>query len=288
MAFWSGAKLRTEVAKQEIVKPFDKNKIDCSAYTLTLGAEAFVSPSFGDNLQENLKQSLAQPSIELVGGREIAKGGGEVVIPPGQFAFLLTEEIIQVPKEVMGFISLKSSAKFQGLINVSGFHVDPGFAGRLIYSVFNAGPSALHFSRGDDLFLLWLTDLDGRAVKPFYKEKPGYVDIPSSLVSQVSRETYSLQSLSDQVDQLSDQVKLFKALASGAAAGLALMIAVLTYIGLQPASPSESVAPVTEVPLPAPESQPSVPLLRSPTEAGPLEEPAPQSAGGSQSANEVE
>lgn len=288
MAFWSGAKLRTEVAKQEIVKPFNKNKIDCSAYTLTLGAEAFVSPSFGDNLRENLKQSLDEPSIELIGEREIATGGGEVVIPPGQFAFLLTEEIIQIPKDVMGFISLKSSAKFQGLINVSGFHVDPGFAGRLIYSVFNAGPSALHFSRGDDLFLLWLTDLEGRAVRPFYKEKPGYVDIPSSLVSQVSRETYSLQSLSDQVDQLSDQVKLFKALASGAAAGLALMIAVLTYSGLQPSTTGEAAVSAAETQLSAPETQSNVPQLPRLTATVPLEEPSSQSGGAAQSASEVE
>ncbi|MCB2085406.1 MAG: hypothetical protein H6920_00420 [Sphingomonadaceae bacterium] len=288
MAFWSGAKLRTEVANQQIVKPFSKTKIDCSAYTLTLGAEAFVSPSFGDNLRENLKLALDEPAIELVGGREITKGGGEVVIPPGQFAFLLTEEIIQMPKDVMGFISLKSSAKFQGLINVSGFHVDPGFAGRLIYSVFNAGPSALHFNRGDDLFLLWLTDLDGRATKPFYKDKPGYVDIPSSLVSQVSRETYSLQSLSDQVDQLADQVKLFKAVASGAAAGLALMIAVLTYIGLQPASPSNVETATPEAALPSPNVTPRVPQLPRPAETQLPEAPVNQSEGNGQAARDVE
>jgi dCTP deaminase len=47
-----------------------------------------------------------------------------------------------------------------GLINVSGFHVDPGFYGKLIYAVYNAGPSEIHLSRGTEMFLIWFADLD--------------------------------------------------------------------------------------------------------------------------------
>jgi len=228
VAFWGGAKLLAEVGKQGIVAPFDPEQIDCSAYTLTLGAEAFVTPSFGDDLRENLKRSLAEPIGENVCGQERRKGGGTVVIPPGQFAFLLTEEVVSIPKNVMGFISLKSKAKFRGLINVSGFHVDPGFKGRLIYSVFNAGPAALPLSRGDNLFLLWLADLSGRTQKGYYKTDPGYVEIPSDLVSEVSRETHSLQDLANRVAALSETVRTIKSVATGAATALGLLIALLT------------------------------------------------------------
>ena len=61
---------------------------------------------------------------------------------PGQFAFLLTDEIVEVPDSAMALISIKAKIKWRGLINVSGFHVDPGFKGRLIFSVYNAGPGA--------------------------------------------------------------------------------------------------------------------------------------------------
>jgi dCTP deaminase len=124
MAFWGGAKILIEVEKQGIVQPFCNVVIDCSAYTLTLGEEAFVTPSFGDDPRNNQKRSLCEPSTEVVGGKKKKKGGGSVIIPPGQFAFLLTQEIVCIPKNVMGFISLKSGAKFRGLIKVSGFPAD--------------------------------------------------------------------------------------------------------------------------------------------------------------------
>jgi hypothetical protein len=69
-------------------------------------------------------------------------------IPPEQFAFILTEEKVTVPAEAMAFISMKATYKMQGLINVSGFHVDPGWDGPLIFAVFNAGPSPVHLQRG--------------------------------------------------------------------------------------------------------------------------------------------
>ncbi|MEO1969121.1 MAG: hypothetical protein ABGW87_10465 [Sphingomonadaceae bacterium] len=228
MAFWGGAKLRAEVEKQKIVSCFDPGKIDCSAYTLTLGAEAFVTPSFGDDLRENLKKKLTEPIAETVCGQERRKGGGSVVIPPGQFAFLLTEEIVSIPNNVMGFISLKSKAKFRGLINVSGFHVDPGFKGRLIYSVFNAGPAALSLSRGDSLFLLWLADLSGPTEKGYYKDGTGYVEIPSDLVTEVSRETHSLQDLANRVVALSESVRMIRSVAAGLGVALGLIIAALS------------------------------------------------------------
>jgi len=70
-----------------------------------------------------------------------AQPGEQFVIPPGQFAYLLTEEVVRIPSSAMGFISLKFGVKGPGLINVSGFHVDPGYWGRLVFSVYNAGPS---------------------------------------------------------------------------------------------------------------------------------------------------
>lgn len=278
MGFWGGAKLLDEVDKQGIVTPFDPSKIDCSAYTLTLGAEAFVTPSHGDDLRKNLKQALIAPTAEAISGETRLSGGGTVAIPPGQFAYLLTEEVVSLPNDVMGFISLKSKAKFKGLINVSGFHVDPGFKGRLIYSVFNAGPSALHFSRGDNLFLLWLADLDGRVQKPYYKTSVGYSEIPSELVSDVSRETHSLQALSDQVTSISEQFRTIKNVASGVAIAIGLFFA---FLALKPVLWDS-------------DKQPDQRPLEKNTQAAPPKDVAPpakderQEAGGNQTSKGTE
>jgi hypothetical protein len=73
--------------------------------------------------------------------------GRLLTIYAGQFAYLLTEEVVKIPSSAMGLISLKFGVKGPGLINVSGFHVDPGYWGRLVFSVYNAGPSEARLQR---------------------------------------------------------------------------------------------------------------------------------------------
>lgn len=216
MAFWSGAKLREDGAAKNIVAEFDEKQIDCSAYTLRMGAEAYVTPSHDMDFWKNKKQNLKEPEQLHCFENILKKRGDTVVIPPGMFAFLLTEEIVKIPSNTMGFISLKSRIKFKGLVNVSGFHVDPGFQGNLIYSVFNAGPSPIHIARGDNLFLLWIADLIGADEKKYTRlDKPPQLEISTALISEVDRDTYSLKTLSDKVEKISKsffQIKLAAAL----------------------------------------------------------------------------
>lgn len=212
MAFWSGEKLSIDGKNLNVVHDFNVEKIDCSAYTLTLGPEAFVTPDYAVVARDNIKRTLTAPFEVNLGGGSRNIDGGELVIPPGQFALLLTEEFVQIPNHVMGFISLKFSIKGTGLINVSGFHVDPGYSGRLIFSVYNAGPSAIHMTRGQDLFLLWLADLDKPSVYPYIKaptSKPR-VSIPVDMIARADRPIRSQQQLSERLDELEEEMNFFK------------------------------------------------------------------------------
>lgn len=262
MTFWGGARLLKEGKAKAIVQPFDERKIDCSAYTLTLGSEAYVTPSFGDSPRNSVKQCLDCPELVDIGGVLQMRGGGIVVIPPGQFAFLLTEETISIPPETMGFISLKSKPKFGGLINVSGFHVDPGFRGKLIFSVFNAGPRSLQIARGDPLFLLWIADLSGEVQKRFQKTTVGYAEISSDLVTKVATENHSLQSLSQKVERLTGLVTLVISVATAMAIFLGLVAAWLAL------KPDQKEAHNSDVPKPQMQIIQSTP---NPVGAPPLE-----------------
>jgi dCTP deaminase len=42
---------------------------------------------------------------------------------------------------------------------VSGFHVDPGFRGRLKFSVYNAGSESIILGVGERLFPIWFYEL---------------------------------------------------------------------------------------------------------------------------------
>lgn len=243
-----------------------------------MGAEVYITPGHGEDLRENLKKRLAAPTTETVAGKQKIKAGGDVKIPSGQFAFLLTEEVVSIPANCMGFISLKSHTKFRGLINVSGFHVDPGFSGRLIYSVFNAGPSAIQLARGDSLFLLWIADLSGdTSDERFRKTKPGYIDIPSSLIGEVSRENHSLQALSEQINSIAEQFRIIKGVAVGVATVIALVVAI---VALKPVFSNEPKPAPPPLASPATEASSRVqgPKEPSPPPPAATTRPAPQSS----------
>ena len=188
MSFWSGDRLARELAT--IIDPFDPDRIDCAAYTMTMGREIYVTPHEGAfDPQTTTKRKLNSKE--------------PFTIPAGQFAFLLTEEKILLPPNVLGFISMKANIKFKGLINVSGFHVDPGYDQRLIFSVFNAGPSPIHLQQGDPLFLLWIAELDQPSSVDYTRtEGYGFTELPTKLINSIPGEIHSLQSLSKQIRDL--------------------------------------------------------------------------------------
>ena len=113
------------------IEPYNPNALEDANYLLSIGDEIYVSsPDVKSTIQ---KLTDRKPNF---------------AIEPGQFAFLLSAERITIPFDAIGFISIRASIKFMGLVNISGFHVDPGYCGRLIFAVFNAGPARIHLQKG--------------------------------------------------------------------------------------------------------------------------------------------
>jgi dCTP deaminase len=181
MAFWSGEKL---VTRRSVVDGFDDKQVDCNAYTLRMG-DVYYRTGEREAGYEQKKTALKEREALL--------------IPPGQFAFLLTKETVRIPADAMAFISMRTGIKFQGLINVSGFHVDPGYEGKLIYAVYNASPSPIQICEGDRIFKIWFCDLSQTSAAPFVFDEPGLSDISSDLIKGMNQEIYSLQSLADKI-----------------------------------------------------------------------------------------
>ena len=91
-----------------------------------------------------------------------------------------------------------SQTKFRGLVNVSGFHVDPGYRGQLTFSVFNAGPVPVHLKRGQPIFLIWYASLDCETA--FKKDDAVHEGIDPEIVTAVAGELQSFASLSKKID----------------------------------------------------------------------------------------
>lgn len=225
MAFWSGEKLGARLLVEKLVLPYDPELIDCASYRLRLGDQAFVTT---DTVFKG------KPNRPLTQVLNDTPPSNTVVIDPGQFAFLLTDETVTVPNDALAFISMRAGYKFQGLMNVSGFHVDPGFSGKLIFGVYNAGPASIILEKGLPLFLIVFADLD-RASDLVYKGKANKREgIDVNLIQKMAGQAFSPMMLQRKMDELHvAQTEIAKELASIKGRGAtwdALFIAIIALI----------------------------------------------------------
>ncbi len=180
-------------------KPDDD--VEGIACRLRLGDEVYVS---GDDYPKSLSDN--DPFISL---------------PRGQFALLLTKESLSMPDNIFGLISIRMGKKEQGLINISGFHVDPGFEGKLIFSVFNAGPADVVLKRGDDMFIMFLYQLHNKVSKDKTSEAHrGQQHLPIKIVTSLKGTSASLADVDKRVGRLEIRERIF----------WAILIAVITAL----------------------------------------------------------
>jgi len=141
MSFLGDTDLKLLITRGQLIKPYKEERVQSGSYELSLGDQYYSTGEDG----------------KLV--KFLSDKNKHIVIHPGQFALLLTEEFIEIPNDKIAFISIKASIKFSGLVNISGFHVDPGFKGHLKFSVYNAGPASIILEWQRPCFIIWFSQL---------------------------------------------------------------------------------------------------------------------------------
>lgn len=196
MSFWStqeiirrNKKLSQIDSSKPLISNFKEDSVKEASYALTVGNEAFITSSPKTKLDEVKKLDISD---------------GFCYIPPGQFAYLITDEEVNIPTDCLAFISMKFNTKASGLVNVSGFHVDPGYSGKLIFAVYNAGVKRIPIRMGMDIFLIWFSSLEAKDDKPKVGKK-GFGKIPSTILEN-SQDAETLQNLSEKISDLESQL----------------------------------------------------------------------------------
>lgn len=181
---------------------YDPDRVQQSSYDLRLGKEAYLvgadAPVFLDDDQQYL------------------------TIPPGQFAILTCYEKVNLPKNIMGFIALRNRLKMQGLVNISGFHVDPTFRGNLIFAVNNAGPSDIRLRYKEPTFMIFLAEVAGDIVKERPEQTKPLEDIPLEYIQYLGGSSVTLTKLQKEIDDLRTKMLIYAPLAVAALLALFL------------------------------------------------------------------
>ena len=112
-----------------------------------------------------------------------------------------------MPDDHMGFISLRTSFKFQGLVNISGFHVDPTHRGTLLFAVQNVGPSDIRLKFEEPTFTIFFAKLTSNKIgKPRSEQdtrfKPWLSGIRLQDVQLLGGSSITIARLQKEIDQL--------------------------------------------------------------------------------------
>ncbi|HUT70232.1 MAG TPA: hypothetical protein VMW89_06110 [Desulfatiglandales bacterium] len=159
-----------------------------SSYELRLGEEVFLS---------------SEKKLVRLGQNQF-----ETAIKPGDFAILLTYESVTIPPDLMALISIKTSFKNMGLVNISGFHVDPGWKGKLTFSVYNAGPGEIILRYKEFTFIIFLIRLVDECEKPYDGEHQNQDQIPSRAMNMLTGKPVSPFELESKLQKLEHYVKI--------------------------------------------------------------------------------
>jgi dCTP deaminase len=185
-----------------IIDDFDPSCLRPANYDLRLGEEVYVTT---DKLPVRLSST-----------------NDTIAIQPGEFGILMTHEYIHVPTNFVGLISLRFSFKKEGLINISGFHVDPGFTGRIIFSVFNTGPRSVVLRLKDPVFMIMFEQLNDAATAyaGVFKQQR---HIPIDIVTSLAGQSVNVVSLDGRVKSLENTLRILEGIL------IALVGVALTY-----------------------------------------------------------
>jgi dCTP deaminase len=205
MSFISKEKIK-EAFKDEFSKKIMEDKYfskSGASYDLRLGNEILVTP-------EKEPRQLEDGQI--------------LNINPGQFAVVKTREYLKMPDNLLGLITVRFKFKSKGLVNISGFHVDPGFEGYLVFSVYNTGPATVSLRAGESIFSIFFCTIDPPV---HYKGDPLKV-LPLDVIETFAgARVPSLQLLEEKVNRNSTILKIYGSILTG------LFVALLgTIIGL--------------------------------------------------------
>lgn len=194
-------------ATEESDQPPPQQDVGPASVDLHLGSEYYIS-------------EMASPA-------HLSDTEAFVTIPHGEFALLITREVLQVPRNMLGFMTIRITYKGKGLINVSGFHVDPGFTGQFYFSVYNAGPRDIKLKWKEPVFTLFLAALT-RETAPYKGAHANQRGLPPNVVAELGGAPVNLVKLNERLSHLETRTNMF--FAAAAALTLVLFAAVLERI----------------------------------------------------------
>lgn len=105
-----------------------------------------------------------------------------LAVEPGEVVFVLTEEILDLPRNIEANLSPKRKLSHQGIMVLGGFCIDPLYKGRLLIGLYNFSSSSFPLIPGKKLIAAVFYELQDEEIDDFKRPEAAIDDFPDELI----------------------------------------------------------------------------------------------------------
>jgi len=135
----------------------------------------------------------------------------DLEIEPGEVVFVLSEERLELPSNMVAHLSPKRKLSHAGVLTLGGFMIDPNYRGRLLVGLFNLSATPFPLIPLKKLIAAIFYVLDDEELGEFPKSDESLDDFPDELIQVMRKyEPMAVQSVSHQVDKLTEELRALK------------------------------------------------------------------------------
>lgn len=135
----------------------------------------------------------------------------KLVIEPGEVAFVITEESLELPNNIFCQLSAKRKLSHGGIIILGGFTVDPQYKGKLVFGLYNISSRRYPIIPGKKLVAGIFYKIDKNEAATFSKNPEPLYDFPDDLLAMIKEykpiTNTAIESFSANIDRLQADVR---------------------------------------------------------------------------------
>lgn len=191
----TGQELLRAVQEGTFIQGGDVSCVEGVKYDFRLGPRIlkarYSTPIDANKLNETEKQGLC--------------------VEPGEAVFVLTEERLALPGNMIAQLSPKRKLSHAGILTLGGFTIDPRYEGRLLIGLFNFSSTPFPLIPGKKIIAATFYLLEGSEAGQFPVPEKPLDDFPDELVQVMQKyHPVAMQSVTELVKRLQDDLTSLK------------------------------------------------------------------------------
>lgn len=164
MSFLSDVEIRRAIENYDIViDPFDNDSLEPSSYDFHIGRA-------------------------LIAGRGVAdKVDFPLFLKPGDWMEIESLENVEISQNVGAIFGMPSGMSRRGILAFSGFHIDPGYKGKIFITLFNPSSDTYKIEYGKKLCTALFSKFEEKPEKVYHGNYQGQYGFPEKDIEWMIR-----------------------------------------------------------------------------------------------------